>query len=131
MKLRTFNTEEEMFEAIKKDEEEHYRKTSKSGVLCSCCCYKQFEEEKHLRIISNCALLLPKKVYEMYESYTEKSIGDVTIIHPGFLKVIWNPKETDNYTTKEELCKRKGKLEYLLDRYLGQEIRLGRNIKIK
>lgn len=130
---RTFNTLEEASKIWKKEQE---KALVKSGIFCYCTCYHMEDNIKKTNPISECKLLLPKEVYKKFETNTKEedkyydSNAQIAVIAPGIIRVKLYSDEKNNYLLKEQLCKRSCDVEILLKRYLGQKIRLGKNLLI-
>jgi len=132
---RTFNTIEE---AIKTWREEAEKGLVKSGILCECHCYRRKDKIRDESPLRRCTLLVPENIYNEYVKWTDKRYEDVfyefpyvAVLAPGHIRVRFYGNERDDYMTKQNLCRNKFKVEELLKRYLGNKIRLGKNILVK
>lgn len=137
MKLRVFNTIEEYVNTLKEDAEKAFKRKPKSGILCECHCYRRKDDIRHASPIRQCLLLIPEETYNGYKKYTDERYKDVSyefphvaVLAPGHIRVRKYGDKND-YGTKENLCKYQYVVEELLERYLGQKIRLGKNILVK
>lgn len=122
MTLRTFNTVEEAVETWEKESE---AKQVKSGILCTCACYRGAPGERSL--FETCQLLLPEKIYNQYQRYRPDS--DAAVLGPGVIRVNLSPNERENYVITQDLCKYRFTITAILQKHLGQKIRLGKNIR--
>ncbi len=134
--MRTFDTREEAMETLHK---EYERTQVKSGILCKCECYRWGDNIRETEPIHECKfLLVPQDIYEKYEQHTREedkdtytSTAHVVVVHSGSIRVRLYPNGRDNYSVMEDLCKRATNVEELLEKYLGQKIRLGKNLLVR
>jgi len=132
---RTFNTEQDALKAWEEDSEKAFAKLHKSGIYCRCECYR-WDDNARKEPLRTCELLLPEEEYRGYERFTSKedkgidSKAHVAVIRPGRIRVRFYPPEKakDNYSVEQDLCERRYKVEDFLSRYLGEKIRLGKNL---
>lgn len=139
---RAFNTIEEAVEAWKKEAEARAEKEPKSGILCKCQCYRREDKIKYSSPVGTCTLLLPEEVYNDYLKWTDERFKDVNyefpyvaVISPGRIRVRFYSNSPglpgDDYMIGRNLCDNKLRVEWLLEKYLGKKIRLGKNILVK
>ncbi|MCX6711544.1 MAG: hypothetical protein NT139_00705 [Candidatus Woesearchaeota archaeon] len=137
MVYRVFNTIEEAIETWREDEEKAFKRRAKSGILCECHCYRRKDDIRHASPIRQCLLLIPEETYNGYKKDTDKRYKDVSyefphvaVLAPGYIRVRKYGDKND-YGTEQNLCKYQYVVEELLKRYIGQKIRLGKNISVK
>lgn len=136
LKAWKFNTIEEAVEYWNKEAERAFKKTSKSGVLCECYCYRREDDIRAKSPLKRCTLLIPKGIYNDYLKWTSERYKDpdykfpyVAVMSPGVIRVRFYGGR-DDYTLRQNLCENSFRVDGLLKRYLGKKIRLGKNILV-
>lgn len=135
---RIFNTIEEAVETWDEEAKKALLRKGFSGIFCKCECYRREDEIKSTPPIKECFLLIPEDIYKDYLKYTDERYKDrdyefpyVAILSPGCIRVRFYGNGRDDYTTEQNLCKNSLKVEKLLERHLGEKIRLGKNLLVK
>lgn len=132
---RVFNTLKEAMTVWGKERE---KALVKRGILCQCECYRRKDDIRSTSPISRCLVLISKEVYKDYVRWTSERYKDpdykspyVAVLASGCIRVRFHGNSRDYYTTKRNLCYNRFLVKELLERHLGKEVRLGKNILVR